>query len=242
MPSAFLTNYDGITLIKSIFLIPGLNPNGYGYYPVLYVGWTLIFELFFYFILSISILINRTNALVIASLVLLSLGTIFRYDTFLGHTNILFLEFLIGIAVGYCYYMYKEVLYPFRHYISFISMILIVITNNIGGLNMIVAGLILTLFLLQNSGFVKFGKVSIFLSHLGDISYSTYLCHIIIIGWFYQIFKSRNPGISEFWILSFLSLITYLVSRISYHKIENAKYIKLIKLKIDQKFTPSTHS
>ena len=58
LPSPFQMKMEWTleSFVKSILFIPHLSPSGVGVFPVLSVGWTLNFEVFFYLFLGMMIL------------------------------------------------------------------------------------------------------------------------------------------------------------------------------------------
>ena len=48
------TTANIVHLIKSLFFIP-FDKNGTGHFPILFLGWTLNFEVIFYFLFSLSL-------------------------------------------------------------------------------------------------------------------------------------------------------------------------------------------
>ena len=62
-----LSDYSLSSLCLSLFYISNNNPGGTGCFPTLTVGWTLNYEMFFYLVLSFSLMVNRSAALYICS-------------------------------------------------------------------------------------------------------------------------------------------------------------------------------
>jgi len=92
-------NFTSTEIFNSIFLLPVNNNNIY-LDPIIYAGWTLRFELFFYFIISISILFNNINKLpFIILLTSIFLGEV--YGWYFGSTIII--EFGLGYILGLNY-------------------------------------------------------------------------------------------------------------------------------------------
>jgi exopolysaccharide production protein ExoZ len=52
------TDYNLTTLLGSLFFIPTENPSGIGVFPLYTLGWTLNFEMFFYAVLAICLLLR----------------------------------------------------------------------------------------------------------------------------------------------------------------------------------------
>ena len=89
-------------LLKSLFFIP--FQKGSEVQPLLFLGWTLNYEMFFYVIFSLSMTINQAYKGLICSVMIISLvicGQIFSFNSvvFEFYTSSLLLEFLFGIGV-----------------------------------------------------------------------------------------------------------------------------------------------
>jgi exopolysaccharide production protein ExoZ len=104
---------DAAIVAKSLFLIKSTFPDG-RYDLVLNLGWTLIFEMFFYVVFAGLLIIksDKTALNLMAGLFLLtsSLGFVFRgspwFDSFVFST--LPIEFLYGAFLGFAYRTYGE--------------------------------------------------------------------------------------------------------------------------------------
>lgn len=89
-------------LIKSLLFIPFVKSSGL-FRPLLFVGWSLNYEMYFYVVLAISLLVFRRYALLLAGTAIVSITLIsgqFQnqsiYAKFYG--NDISLEFVLGIA------------------------------------------------------------------------------------------------------------------------------------------------
>ena len=86
-------------IITSYFFLP---PPAENVFPILYPGWTLNFEMFFYLVLSILILINN-NTIYTAICILLILGSISKDVSGVAGSYYLtegLLEFALGLIIG----------------------------------------------------------------------------------------------------------------------------------------------
>lgn len=92
-------------LLKSMFFIPFFNSKGYGV-PILGIGWTLNYEMFFYLIFFVALHISHKLRGIISSvviLVLVALHYILNFDALIWnyYTDAFMLEFVFGIFAFY---------------------------------------------------------------------------------------------------------------------------------------------
>ncbi|WEX75463.1 acyltransferase [Sinorhizobium numidicum] len=92
-------------LLASLFFVPVRSPSNGEIWPVLVQGWTLNFEMLFYAVFAISLLLPRSSRLpAIGSLFLLlvAAGLAIRFDNavMLNYTRPVILEFVAGMIVG----------------------------------------------------------------------------------------------------------------------------------------------
>lgn len=84
VPSAFLNqrSLDVSFLIKSFFLVPTYNPDVGDITPLYTVGWTLVYEMFFYVIFALSLFVPvvrvRLAILIISFCTLVIAGALFN--------------------------------------------------------------------------------------------------------------------------------------------------------------------
>jgi peptidoglycan/LPS O-acetylase OafA/YrhL len=187
--TANLTNY-----IKSLFFIPYLKENG-TLRPMLPVGWTLNYEMFFYFSIWISIIASRKYYLPLTLILLfvsyIVLGNLIdnRFINSFFSSTLLF-EFAFGMV---SFFLYKR-LQRIKIYIipliitalmSYFLMALIEVTDiNIDrlyvyGLPSVI--LVLSLTLLEKSMFSKNNIATSILVSIGNASYATYLSHLYVV-------------------------------------------------------------
>lgn len=232
----FNLSFNLETIIKSFLLIPHNNLNGVGYYPILYVGWTLIYEMFFYFVLALSLFIRKEKALLISVLVLFFIPIIFySFQLILfGNNKFLLWEFISGITLGYVYYSENVKKIINSYYFILITIISIIIIHILLGWNFyskfLISTLMVALFLASEDKNREKSKFVQFLIYNGNISYSIYLSHIIILGILLYFFKDSIKNIfSEFFVVLILTFSVYYLSRFTYNFIESSKKIEKIK-------------
>ncbi len=202
-----------IDLFKSLFFIPIYSEiEDRIIYPIIMVGWTLNYEMFFYFIVTISLFISKKNYiyLVILNIIFLFLlGNIYQDKNylFLYISNSIILEFVLGIILYLIYInfnlfnnVYKIVITVILIYISFI----LFSNNEIRFLSQGLPSFFIVLFFLQINKFIKKNN---FINSMGLISYALYLIH--------PYFLSLNEKIIIYFefkqTLIYLSYIIYLI-------------------------------
>ena len=104
IPGAFRTfNFDTVTLTKSLLFVPYIDDHGNAW-PLIIAGWSLNFEMFFYFIFTIGLLLRAPR--VFSSLLIIGLmtvGLIFRPQEAITYTytNPLLMEFVGGLLLSW---------------------------------------------------------------------------------------------------------------------------------------------
>jgi exopolysaccharide production protein ExoZ len=236
--ASYYTFYNAESLLKSFLLIPCENPNGLGNYPFLYVGWSLTYEMFFYLALSASLLLNKKKALLLSVVIISSLPIALGSHSPFGHSNNLLYEFAIGIAIAFAYSSRAtnkviaaicKPVFSIPLIASCVAMTLFVGFTFIARL--VVAAFVLIVFLL-NEDTIKNIRIIKPLVYLGDISYSTYLVHPIVLGWFQLIFLSSSATVMRYAIIASIIATVLVVSMLSYKHIETSVYIARIKDKL----------
>ncbi len=95
------TTTDIFLLIKSFLFIP-FEKNDTGHYPVLFVGWTLNYEMYFYLLFAIALKINIKHRDILATLLLSGVYLLTQKESSLPlsayGSNIVF-EFVLGIII-----------------------------------------------------------------------------------------------------------------------------------------------
>ncbi|WP_394174847.1 acyltransferase family protein [Thalassotalea litorea] len=176
---------SGMELVKSLLFIPYQNASG-EIAPVLKLGWTLNYEMFFYVVFALSLRLSKIHASSICACLLVTLicmGQLLNVDNlfYQFYTDTILLEFIYGMAI---YALWKNT----HHWqvsktLSYVSL----------GLTLAV---VLSMFFIDRSGarFIYFGLPSVavvslmlwgvksirfplWLILLGDASYSLYLFH-----------------------------------------------------------------
>lgn len=230
-------------LIKSLLFIP-FDKNGTGHFPILFLGWSLNFEILFYLVFFISIKFKKRirEYLAISFLILIFLFSNFMSDKnfiFKVYSDSILLEFIYGIIIFKLYK--KNYLNKFINkknlsfYIFFIFLITLLISSQFDLLRVLSYGLPASLILLF---FLTLSKDNLFhksIILLGDASYAIYLSHPFIIQIFYKVFKLNiDLNYINFFISLFLIVLILVVSIIIHIYFEK-KASLILKKKLNLK-------
>lgn len=207
----YSTDWNWQTLIKSALLIPHNNLNGSGFYPVLYVGWSLMFELFFYSVIFLFIALPIKHLPFLIAIVLFCLAIIFPDQNTLGHSNFFFMEFLVGFL--------------FRARPEFLGALIIWSAFSIlklyGHFEAARFALACTIFVLaMNANITKESVLNRLLGPSGDYSYSIYLSHLIAIGLVHIALPPSEQALKNVAAFFAVLLLTYWMSKLSYRWVE----------------------
>lgn len=230
--------FDLIFLLKSLFFIPfennGVGP-GIGHSPYLFLGWTLNYEIFFYLVFQISILINykyRGVILVISFVIIQIILKSLNSESFILRTysHPIIFQFCYGIFIFYLweFFNYKSKKKKFFIYLFIIFVFFLIYDteqnlNLKNNLRLYYSAWSLIIILAFIFIFEKIIKNNIFLA-MGAVSYPIYLIHPYIKTVFDKVlYLNNNLNFSIYLIL--LIIINFLVSWLIYYFYE----IKIIK-------------
>ncbi|MEP7210318.1 MAG: acyltransferase [Alphaproteobacteria bacterium] len=173
-------------LLKSLFFFPYERTDG-EVKPILFVGWTLNYEMFFYAVFAVSLLISRRFYLVITIAAIAGLSALgpFVHGGILAsfYTNGLMLEFVWGCLLFLAFDRWPKTLAALSP-IWIVGVVLVLAQNNFepGRLRpfevglpavMIVGGIV--------GGSMRDGPLRRTFARIGDASYSLYLGHPYVI-------------------------------------------------------------
>jgi exopolysaccharide production protein ExoZ len=230
-------------ILETLIIIPFFN-LGYFTGPVLFLGWTLSFEFFFYIIFTFALWINKKQPLIIILATLLPLvliGYLFPNITehrFKFATNAIILEFLMGCICGYIYLGNIKLSMRFTYVITFTGLLLMILPvfYGFGKISEMAYTLDGTLSMLRIfkwgvpafllvTGIVmmeKNGKLKVpgLLVTIGNISYSAYLVHIFCVMFLSALWHRLHIVTPDLFILTAV-LFSLFTAYLFYYFIEN---------------------
>jgi peptidoglycan/LPS O-acetylase OafA/YrhL len=202
-----------VELFKSLFFVPFAKSNGL-FQPILFVGWTVNYEMFFYMTLSLAVLINRRRAALIGAAIMLS---IMGFCSFFAGTSPIArfysdplpLECIFGLIAYYCVRYatprLTPAMKPLLLSLAFGCLILLPVMEEFGWFGHVPEVLRygpLCFILISSACLLTFSGVDIKIKAivlLGDASYVMYLVHPYIeefldrvIGWFWPVFRINS--------------------------------------------------
>jgi len=224
------TDWTLESLALSLLFIPNENPSGIGTYPFLTVGWTLNIEMFFYAMLGLCLTFGHPKQFLICGMLLLVTPYLWEQNWPYGDVlaNRMLKEFVFGLLIGQAYLQYPRS-WKWAQGHPAIALILLGMSITLLSLNvpgarafaasgLLIAGLCLELIV---GGERK--RVSNLFTHFGDISYSTYLFHPIIIPVVFFHYGEPDKLISELVLLCVCITCVYGVSIASFRLVESSR-------------------
>ena len=195
--------FTWISLLKSLLFLP-FDSNG-DWYPVLGVGWTLNYEVFFYGLIVLSlILMGKRYYLGVSFFIVLSV-TIPFFGVSLDFPfsfwfDPIILEFLIGMQLGFIYVKKNRVSKSYLFFLPVLLILLYIFGYEL--LHMLMATIIVffALMLEGNRHFTSFFKLRFF-SVLGAVSYPLYLIHQPLLSLFGKVFNYFGLFSSDYFII-----------------------------------------
>jgi len=252
----FANNQD-LTLEKvivSLLLIPQNDK------PILDVGWTLIYELYFYFLFSIAIWLKPKHSVPILStwlfVTILHFCKIVKFPDYFFVLNLVFgnmnLEFVLGCLAAYIVIKYNNKLGKYRWILfgianlGYVIFSMLVAWSNIE-LDRITTFAVLAALLIIAATSIDLKdspKIPYLLIFLGDASYSIFLTHGPLISASTKIVQKANLGkyFDGFFAPALLALFTVVFGCIFYSLIEKPLTVFLRKNIVEKMFHPKRES
>ena len=248
-PKLLNTNtFNFIYYLKSIFFIPYYNHNNY-LQPLIIVGWTLNYEIFFYFCIFFSIIINKKKYYLIVLFFFIFFNTIIKnfyieniYELIIFFSNPIIFEFFFGIIAFYLYKFNRNlIIKPYKivilSVISYGFMAYYETNNTILNdyLRLFFYGipsftLVLSLCFLEKC-FIKNSILTKKIIDIGNASYSIYLTHLFVLGFVNLVnYKLNIINVSTFTGSLLIIFLCIIIGKLTYDFIDKpiSNYTKKI--------------
>lgn len=199
--------------LLSLFFIPSFNERGL-LQPILGVGWSLNYEVYFYLLFALSLFIARRFivpvllGMIVATLFVSNLFPVGPFKTFFS--NPIILEFIFGAAIAV---VYKKFQFNLNNYSTLFASLTVISFYAFYSLDLPIDfrffsyGIPAIFIFLTFLALHKIQWPEIFIK-LGDASYSIYLIHILVI---YQI-TDRVEFFGELFSSKLASFITSIIA------------------------------
>lgn len=197
------TGVDPLHVLFSFLFIPWDHPVATSTFPLLHVGWTLNYEMLFYFLFAIFLgrdLLSRTllTSLLIVTLVLAGVFFAPQQEPLMAWTAPILMEFVYGMGIALWWKGYSQA--PITRHAGVTAGLLLVAMIAVGlilflpydgdlvmvgtGERWFTAGIPAAILVASMLALDKQGKMPSlrFLKLLGDGSYSLYIWHFFVIG------------------------------------------------------------
>lgn len=224
MPSIFPHEHlEPSYVLMSLLFIAAPSEPGVEVYPLLGVGWTLNFEMLFYVLFSVALLVRESYRLWVAATLLYlacylspALGLISGF-----YSNGIVLEFLMGIVIGM---LYRRGLCRARPWLPLLGIVvaLMAIYHGADIPRALEWGLPSAIVVISCVALEPCFQGSRFLKMLGDCSYSVYLIHVPVLAvgqW-----VAERMAIDPYAMLLVCIVVTALGAYGSYQWLEKTTY------------------
>lgn len=224
--------FDIERIFYSFLLLPQVNPDG-RYEPLLGVGWTLIYEMFFYVVFTLALFLKINPIKFVSTLFIFFtiFGIFYKGDltAIIVYTNPIILYFVLGMFLFYLNNMLSQ-FYKYCVLMLFTVLFFILICFDVY-LKSVLAFLIFWLFLIIEP--YIHGKVPKVLLFLGEVSYVLYLFHPLFLPIIPEFISKYSPSLADICVLISIP-IALIVASIIHMMIEKPS-MRLIKNSIFKK-------
>lgn len=238
------TDIDANSVVMSLVFLPHQNPAGIGVFPLLPVGWTLNFEMFFYLTLGCCLMLNRKNAIFICMAAISILPIIYPSNMYYAEIagRKLLYEFVVGLSIAMLYsnprarrFLDARAL-PTQLIVLPILLAMCSMLHRFPDLKFPLAMTVVFQFLLLEKFINPGSAIPKTLIRLGDESYSTYLAHMLTIN---VLLYFTGNSLDTLLILLLVTICTWLVSRWSHRHIEQNQLLNSAKKRLVLRYLPA---
>lgn len=220
LPNAFRNmDLSLSSLIPSLLFISGLNGDPL---PILYVGWSIEYEMLFYTLFAISLFFKTINKAILFTTISLLIAVL------VFNANTIFIEFIFGMLIGWFYISTTFTLKYNKLFLIFaiIIFILTILLKNSPIERILIYGIPSSILLFATL-YVKQIAPNFF-SKIGDASYSIYLIQVFTIPVCFRIFDKINIAYKSDFSIILATIITTVLGLLFYQIIE-MNIIKIYK-------------
>jgi peptidoglycan/LPS O-acetylase OafA/YrhL len=208
-PYALANGWTGTDLLTSLFFVAHIRSDGQEI-PIVFLGWTLVYEMFFYAVFGVALALSNMQRIVLAMtgffIVLWVFGMVVGPATFTlkYYTNPIMLEFSAGSVLGLLYS--RPMLFQSRFYLLFgvLTIVIGFLSICVGDLLMggassalrhVVVGIPATSIVMGTLALERAGIRcgSSFLLLQGAASYCVYLLHPLVLQATFKVMKALLP-------------------------------------------------
>ncbi|MEG4804500.1 acyltransferase [Microcoleus sp. ARI1-B5] len=240
-------------IILSLLLIPQKNK------PILDVGWTLVYEIYFYVLFSIAIWLKPKQSVpILSAWLFVTVLHFWKIDTIVKITeaffglNIVFgnmnLEFVLGGLAAYIVLKYNKKITNYRWILfgianlGYLILALLVAWGNIEFERINTFAVLAALLIVASTSIdlKDSPRIPYFFIFLGDASYSIFLIHSPVISASTKIVQKANLGkyFDGFFAPAMVALLAVVVGCIFYSLIEKPLTVYLRKNVVEKMFLP----
>jgi exopolysaccharide production protein ExoZ len=187
--------------------------------PLISVGWTLEYEIFFYFLFSLTLFYKNQFG---SKLILIAL---LIYSSALGYYDYIVLEFILGMLAAGVFLKFPCFSYRYPVFVLGLCLLLLSIVYKPDYHRALVWGVPAMLLVISIAYFPE--KLVSLWKVLGDASYSIYLIHSFVISLFYKV-SSSYFGLLNNDLLSVVSLLLSIFSGVMMYVVIEKPMTKLI--------------
>jgi exopolysaccharide production protein ExoZ len=204
----FYLRYGGFPSVEhvlaSLLFLPPPRPHPF---PLLYPGWTLNFEILFYLLLALSMLMADKRGFLLTATITAAISALTILDIRSGYyfldyyLNSQMLDFSVGLIVGMVLLRGVKVSRIFGATLLAGSALLFTLKSGQSPVSLTWAGVLAAIALVI--GLIAFEQAALIRSrltqYLGDASYSIYLAHPFVL-WIASILMGKDRHVAAGWI------------------------------------------
>ncbi|KAF1051302.1 MAG: hypothetical protein GAK43_02465 [Stenotrophomonas maltophilia] len=209
-------------LMLSLAFLPSQNPGGFGFYPILPVGWTLNFEMLFYLLFALSFLVNERWRLGLVSVLVLLTSLVLAKEPYISnfYRNPIIVEFLLGLGLAEVYRRgWLRLPTPLALGLALLATLCILRYPAEPSWRLLTWGVPSAVLVAACVALEPWFAGRRLLKSLGDWSYSVYLLHVIVL-WLGSYWLHARLGLDPYQTLAVCLPVILLLSWLSFEWIE----------------------